>query len=269
MMKINRSVLAAALAAAATALQAAPLTQTAAVHAKPSAAAPVVSVLNAGSEPTAAANASAPAGWMAVELAGPHELFVQNKDIQKNLEVKPGAPMHKEPKTDSPVVATAVAGDPTEITGLRGRWTQISLNKPLVGYIQVGGGSGPRPATTPAPTQTSAAPSAPPPASAAPVTATGQPAPMVNSADGGLSALPRLFQGKLTSTRHPLRPRRPYEYQLVDDGGDRYAYVDVTKLLQTEQIDKYVDRTVVVYGTAKPVSGTKDIVIQVESLQLR
>ncbi|HEY0945757.1 MAG TPA: SH3 domain-containing protein [Opitutaceae bacterium] len=268
-MKINRLGLAAVFAAAFSTVSAVPLTQTAAVHAKPSATAPVVSVLNAGAEPVTATGTDAPAGWMAVELSGPHELYVQNKDIQKNLEVKPGASMHKEPKTDSPAVATAVAGDPTEITGLRGRWTQIRLNKPLIGYIQVGGAStSPTPATPP-PAHTPAVQSTPPPPATAPATNTGQPAPMVNSGDGGISALPRLFQGKLTSTRHPLRPRRPYEYQLVDDGGDRYAYVDITKLLQTEQIDKYVDRTVVVYGTAKPVAGTKDIVIQVESLQLR
>lgn len=267
MMKINRLGLAAMLAAVVTALDAAPLTQTAAVHAKPDANSPVVSVLNAGAEPAPAPGANAPAGWMAVELAGPHELYVQNKDIQKNLEVKPGATMHKEPKADSPVIANAAAGDPTEITGLRGRWTQIRLNKPLTGYIQVAGATTPAPVATPAPAKAAGPTATPSPA--APVTSAGQPAPMVNSGDGGISALPRLFQGKLTSTRHPLRPRRPYDFQLVDDGGDRYAYVDITKLLLTEQIDKYIDRTVVVYGTAKPVAGTKDIVIEVESLQLR
>jgi hypothetical protein len=63
--------------------------------------------------------------------------------------------------------------------------------------------------------------------------------------------------------------RRPYEFQLNDNGGERYAYLDTSKLLLTEQIDKYIDRTVVVYGTARPVPDSKDIVIQVESLQLQ
>ena len=83
------------------------------------------------------------------------------------------------------------------------------------------------------------------------------------------SALPRLFQGKFASTYSPLRPRRPYDFQLNDDAGARYAYVDVSKLLATEQINKYVDRTVVVYGTAQSVPGSKDMVVIAESLQLR
>jgi len=66
-----------------------------------------------------------------------------------------------------------------------------------------------------------------------------------------------------------LTPRRPYDYQLNDNGGERYAYLDLSRLLQTEQLDKYVDHTVLIYGTAKAVPNSKDIVIEVESLQLR
>ncbi|HEY9247995.1 MAG TPA: hypothetical protein VIO38_02640, partial [Rariglobus sp.] len=87
--------------------------------------------------------------------------------------------------------------------------------------------------------------------------------------DGASSALPRLFQGRFASTYNPLRPRRPYDYQLNDDAGARYAYIDVSKLLATEQINKYLDRTVVVYGTAVAVPGSKDMVVVAESLQLR
>ena len=87
--------------------------------------------------------------------------------------------------------------------------------------------------------------------------------------DGTSSALPRLFQGKLASTYNPLRPRRPYDFQINDDQGSRYAYVDVSKLLATQQINKYVGITVVVYGTAQAIPGSKDMVIVAESLQLR
>jgi len=92
---------------------------------------------------------------------------------------------------------------------------------------------------------------------------------MVNLGDGGSSTLPRLFQGKFVSTRSAFKPRRPYDWALADDSGDRYAYVDISKLLLTEQIDKYIGHVVVVYGSAIAVPGTKDIVIEVESLQLR
>jgi hypothetical protein len=87
--------------------------------------------------------------------------------------------------------------------------------------------------------------------------------------DGGSAALPRQFQGKFVSTRRPLAPKRPYDYQLNDDSGTRVGYIDVSKLLQTEQIDKYVGRTVVLYGTAKNDEVAKGVVIRAESLQLK
>jgi hypothetical protein len=96
----------------------------------------------------------------------------------------------------------------------------------------------------------------------------GQSAPVVNLNDGS-GALPRLFQGKFVSSKRPFAPRRPYDWQLNDDAGVRYAYLDVTKLLLTDQIEKYVDHVVVVFGKPKAMPGARDIVIEVESLQLK
>jgi hypothetical protein len=75
--------------------------------------------------------------------------------------------------------------------------------------------------------------------------------------------------GKFVSTRKPLRPRRPYDWALEDDAGKRYAYLDISKLLLTEQIESYVDHAVVVFGSAKPIPNSKEFVIEVESLQLK
>lgn len=296
-MKIDRLFLSLAALASALPLSAAPLTQAAAVYSRPETTAAVLTELPAGAEPVTAATGYGvlPAGWIAVTLAGPHEVFVQNKDITKSLDVAVGAPMHKEPKVESAVIANSAQGDITEIIGLRGRWTHLLLNKPLIGYVQVSApavaslttiatSAAPAPAASapaaaPAPSYAgpAAAPAQTPAMSAAPVapaargtnTNAGQAAPMINLGDGGSSALPRLFQGRFVSTRNPFRPRRPYDFQLTDERGERYAYLDTSKLLLTEQIDKYLERTVVVYGAAKPVAGTRDIVIEVESLQLR
>jgi hypothetical protein len=253
--------------ATAAAAAAAPLTATTAVHLQPDEKSPAVAVLNAGSEPVAApdAPAGAPAGWMAVELPGPFDGYVQNRDITKSLDVRDGAPIHLAPKADAVVLAAMGKADKATITGLHGKWTQISLQKKLTGYIRTGG----TPSTV-APAAASA-PLAPPPVTpvAYGVTTEGRPAPMVNLGDGGSSTLPRLFQGKFVSTRSPFRPRRPFDWALDDDAGERYAYLDMSKLLLTDQLDKYVDHHVVVYGAAKSVPGRKDIVIEVESLQLK
>ncbi len=258
------------------ALVAAPLATTTAVHTKPDSTSPAISFLKAGTEPVAVANALAttPAGWLAIELPGPFEGYVENKDLAKSLDVKPGSPIRLAPKADAGVLALAAAGDKIEITGLRGKWTQISLQKSLTGYIHIGSTPGYLPpiATTPAAPK----PAAPAPVAASPVTPSvygvatpGQASPMLNLGDGGSTTLPRQFAGKFVSTRRAFAPRRPFDYALEDDAGKRYAYVDISKLLLTEQIEKYIDRHVVVFGTARNAPDAKDIVITIETLQLR
>jgi len=260
----------AALLCSAAALGAAPLTETTAVFAQPDLAAAPIAYLKAGTEPPAAADslATAPAGWMAVDLPGPFECYVANGDLTKDLDVRPGAPVYLEPKPGAAVLTTAAKGDKIGITGFRGKWTQISLDRKIAGFIRTA--PAPLPPIATAPAATAAASPAPAPVGTSPdgaAAAPGKPAP--SAGDAGAVASPRLFQGRLVSTRRPFAPRRPYDYQLNDDAGMRFAYLDFSRLLQTEQIESYVGRTVVVYGTAGNVPEAKGIVIQVESLELK
>ncbi|HWA85518.1 MAG TPA: hypothetical protein VG710_04795 [Opitutus sp.] len=271
-MKIKLPFFAAVLFASAAALSGAPLTATTAVHTKPDDAAPVVSILKAGTEPVAVPDsAAAPTGWMAVGLPGPFQAYVKNGDILKDLEVRPGAQIYLEPKEGAGALATMEAGDKVKITGLLGRWTQISLDKKLTGYIRTGAtpaneaavpsGS----AVTSPPAESRGNPTNPPAAPSANSTADGKPVPVVDA--GG--AMPRPFEGKLVSTRSPFHPRRPFDWALVDDTGKRIAYLDVSKLLLTEQIDSYVGHTVVIYGAPKAINSGKDLVIDAENLRLK
>lgn len=274
-MKAKLSALFALALASGLPLAAAPLTATTAVHTRPDATSPAITFLKAGTAPIFAP-VSAPSGWVAVELTGPFEGYVQKKDISKSLDVKPGAAIHLRPSLDSAIITTMDFGDSVAITGLFGKWTQIRLEKKVTGYIRVTGGlSTAAPAVTSSPRLTDVPRPLPAPAPA-PVAPTaygvgtaGQSAPVVNLNDGGSGALPRLFQGKFVSSKRPFAPRRPYDWQLNDDAGVRYAYLDVTKLLLTDQIEKYTDHVVVVYGKPKAMPGARDIVIEVESLQLK
>ena len=278
-MKTKLLTLAALLASGAA--FAAPLTETTAIHTKPDQTSPAVTFLKAGTEPTVVPEsvARAPAGWLAVELPGPFEAYVLNKDLTKTLDVKVGANLYLAPKPDAGVLTVAAKDDQTTLTGLYGKWTQIRLERKLTGYIHLGGapGSVPALATAPAPAAPGT-PSAPAgaPLSAAPVSpgvygvaTPGHAAPMVNLGDGGATTLPRQFAGKFVSTRSAFKPRRPYDWALTDDAGKRYAYLDISKLLPTDQIENYVNHPVVVFGAAKNAPDTKDIVIQVETLQLK
>ena len=248
-------------------LAAAPLAVTTAVHTKPDPASPALTFLKAGTEPVASTTATAPAGWIAIDLPGPFEGYVENKDLSKSLDVKPGVAIRLAPKPDAGVLTLAEQTDKTSITGLRGKWTQILLEKNLVGYVPVTGTASSLPAIATMPAV--ATPAAPPIAPASVPNAAGQAAPVLNSGTGDSSALPRQFAGKFVSTRRPLAPRRPYDYALNDDAGKRYAYLDISKLLLTEQIENYVDRAVVVFGAAKNAPDGKEIVVTIETLQLK
>ncbi len=270
-MKINALLL--AFLALASATWGAPLAQTTTVHAKPDRSAAALAVLPAGTEPTyaSATNELVPPGWQAVEVFTTQQVFVANRDISKSLDIRLGSTFRNAPKVDGTPVTTMEAGDQAEIIGVKGRWSEIRLQKKRIGFIPVAV-SVPAIAAAPAPPPTAPAP-APPPAplspNAPPFCGQGRPVERINLGDSSGETLPRLFQGTFASSRRPLMPRRPYDFQLNDANGERYAYLDVSKLLLTEQIDKYLERTVVVYGTAKPVPNTRDIVISVESLQLR
>lgn len=252
-----------ALVPAATA---APLASATAVHTRPDVASPTITFLKAGVEPGPVSTQPAPLGWLAIELPGPFEAYVENKDLLKSLDVKPGAAIRLAPKSDAGILTTAEPTDKSTITGLHGKWTQISLERKLVGYVNVGAaGTFTAPASPTSPS-TALAP-APVSPTAYGVGSQGQPAPIVSLGDA--ASLPRQFAGRFVSTRRPLMPRRPFDYALNDDAGKRYAYLDLSRLLLAEEIEKYLDHGVVVFGAAKSTPDGKEIVIEVETLQLR
>ncbi|MDI1247790.1 MAG: SH3 domain-containing protein [Lacunisphaera sp.] len=221
---------------------------------------PVIARLKAGS--TVITAGEAPAGWRRVNVSGPFEAYVLNRDVTKGLEVREGASIYSAPRKDAPVMTTAAAGDKTEVTGLHGiDWVQIKLEKTIQGFIAVG-----ETANTPAPAPRMQ------PVTAAPVTpvgslaAPGRPVAIT----GDTSDLPRSLAGKLVLARRPiLNPNPPYDYQLVDSSGRRFAYVDTQRLRLTDKIETYLERFISITGTVRNTVDGKDLVISAESMTLK
>jgi len=261
-MKI-KLIVTAACAAGCAALNAATLSVPTAVQSRPDPASAVIAVLKAGSEQPAATDKAgpAPAGWAAVEVAGPFEGYVKNKDLSKQLDVIPGASIFVAPKDGAGLIAVFEKGDKAEITGLHGSWTQIRLEKTLVGYIQT---TAQAPAAPVPATPTSQAAPSSPSAAAAGSSASASAAPQ-----GESTGVSKLFEGTLATTRSLLAPRRPFDWQLSDSDGNRIAYVDLTKLLMTDQIENYAGHQVVLLGSLKPVAGGSDLVIEADGLRLK
>jgi hypothetical protein len=199
----------------------------------------------------------APAGWRRVELSGSFEGYAHNRDITKGLEVREGGNILTAPKKDAPVLTVAQEGDKSEVVGLAGGdFVQVKFTKKLQGFVATGAANL-APELRPVPV--AAAP-------VAPSNAIGRPVPMAaNSAD-----LPRLFAGRLVLAKRPiLNPNPPYEFQLTDNSGRRFAYVDTKRLLLTDKIEAYLDRSVSVTGTVRNTVDGKDLVISAESLSLK
>jgi len=234
-----------------------------AVQSQPDPAAPVIVVLAAGTEQPAASasGATAPAGCIAVDVPGAFTGYVHNRGLSKQLDVVPGASIYLAPKDDAGVLAVYQKGDKADITGLRGAWTQVRLQKTLVGYVSTA------PAVQAAPAAPTA-PASPAPVSAAPASpaavSSQAPAPQDHPAP-----LTRLFEGKLTSSESLLYPHRPFKWQLTDASGARIAYVNLESILMTEQIENYAGHDVVVLGSLRPVKETRDLVIDVEAFHLK
>jgi hypothetical protein len=244
----------------AAAMNAAPVMETTAIHARPDATTGAIGYLKAGTDPAAAPNVTAPEGWMAIELPGPHEAYVRNNDFSKSLDIHPGAAIHLLPKAEAPVLATMQEGDKTEITGLRSGWTQIKLFKTVIGYIRTGG------ATSTAAAAAVPAPAVPPPVPAVAATLV---APALSGAP--VAGLPHELQGVLVETRRLLLvgPRPEFPYQLNDSDGKRIAFLEVSKVLPTLKMELYLNRFVTVSGVITQTDDWKNLVVQVQTLEAK
>ena len=203
----------------------------------------------------------APAGWRRVEISGSFEAYAHNRDITKGLEVREGGSILTAPKKDAPALTVAQPGDKTEVIGLAaGDWCQVKIEKKLQGFIATSAN-----ANTPGETKP-AFPVAAPAASAGPVTTIGRAVPLT----GNTADMPRLFAGRLVLARRLiLNPNPPYDYQLTDVSGRRFAYVDTKRLLLTDKIENYLDRDISINGTVRNTVDGKDLVIAAESIQLK
>lgn len=233
------------------------------VFAQTDARSAILARLKAGTTVTVVGEA--PAGWRRVEVTGPFEAYVHTQDITKGLDVREGAHLYTAPRKDAPLLTIAAAGDKSEITALvpgNNDFCQVRLEKKLQGFIAVGAAAN-TPGSLPAPLVSRPTPM---PAPATPPVA----APSRPTRPGSTADLPRQFAGKLVLARRViLNPNPPYDYQLVDADGRRFAYVDTQRLLLTDKIETYLDRELSVTGTVRNTIDGQDLVIAAESLQLK
>jgi len=280
MIHVSNTLRAAVLAAACLAhvATAATLSFDAPMHVSPDAQSETVGTLPSGStitpvlrdELAAGGFAEPPPGWIAVRHSVAVEGFVRNKDIGKDLAMKPDSPVFAEATEGSPVLATVGPKDRVETGDPIGRYSKATAHKEQIVYINSVPPSSRAMVSTPTPVPVAAlstptAPSTPvaPSAEAAPATKPKAPAAPVE-----ITAAPRTFEGYLMRTRRILGSGPKLDYQLVDENNKRIALLDVSALLVTEPIEFFEGRMVKVYGPGLSMEGVNDAIIRVENLRL-
>jgi len=82
--------------------------------------------------------------------------------------------------------------------------------------------------------------------------------------------MPRLFSGILVIAKRAfINPHPPYDYQLTDESGRRFAYVDTRRLVLTDKIENLVGLQITVTGTIRNTVDGKDLVVDAEAMQKR
>jgi hypothetical protein len=252
------------LAALAGPLAAEILQSDTAVFAQADPKSPVLARIKAGA--TVNIIAEATPGWRKVQISGPFQAYALARDIDKGLNVRAGGNIYAAPRKDAQILAVAAEGEKSEVTGIvkgANDWVEVRVDKPLQGFIAIGEAANLAPEPT-KPTLPAPAPAAPVPP--APTSNLGRPVPMT----GNTADLPRLFAGTLVLARRPLiNPNPPYDYQLVDSNGRRFAYVDTRRLLLTDKIENFLNLEVSLSGTVRNTVDGKDLVIAAESMTLK
>lgn len=239
------------------------------VHVQPDAGTPVIGEWPDDMPVQEVADAE---GWAPVVLSGPHVAWVANRDIGKDLEIEVGASFRVEPRADAAVLTTMSPGDVVRIEKVVGDWSQVSLSEGLPGYVRLaspGGAGGEAPAgdVTGDPVVPADVPRG---ADRPGGVADGRPAvtaPAVVEEDR--ARLPRVFQGTFKPTRKILGFGPAYPWQIVTAEGRRIALLDLRALMVTEDLSRYVGRTVEVRGRAAPTANGRDFVVIADSLVLR
>jgi hypothetical protein len=246
----------ATLALAAVRLAADTLPTDTAVFVQADAKSAVIARLQAGASITYTGDA--PAGWRRVEIGGEFIAYAHSRDITKGLEVREGADILASPDKAASILTVAQKGDKTEVIGLHGDYCQIKLEKKLQGFVATGATAN-TPAVEPKPAFTVPSASAPAGGSTAP----GRPVPVT----GNTADLPRLFTGTLVPAKRPfINPNPPYDYQLTDANGRRFAYVDTKRLVLTDKIESLLNIQVVITGTVRNTVDGKDLVVDAEAM---
>lgn len=238
------------------------------VHHRPDSDSPIIGTLPHGSTPIPATDAqqltqeAEEKGWKAISFVDNFRGFVKQTQLRKDFSVTAGTPIYLS-ATENPeaVLARAARNDLFEVEQLDGTWAQVSFRKPVTGFVRDNGVDTSSPVSTAAPERRPEAV----PVEEMEAESTSHPR-VASRAGIPTDGTLRAFEGWLSPTRSFFGRQPPFSHQIVDQSGNRIAYVDLNRLLITTPMDRFYGRKFEFYGRAEPLEGRRDFVIRVERM---
>ncbi|MBL4575530.1 MAG: hypothetical protein JKY51_05445 [Opitutaceae bacterium] len=251
------------------------------LRAQPDSDAPIITILKAGTsyELTTAEDLppnspDLPTDWIAINYRGSFKGFVTNNNIRKDLSISPGASIYQSASSDAAIFTTMEIDDDAVFVSPEAGWSQIVIRKTIPLYINT--------SEEPNTSEESVFPTPlVEPELITPITAEiiidqpevqampiARPEPKETSDE--ITELPpaRLFHGIFAKTKRFLGRKPKYDYRLLDSQEKTLLYLDVSTLLITDPLEKYLGRKINAFGTGRVPVKSKYLVIRVESLRL-
>jgi hypothetical protein len=265
------------------------------VHLRPDADSPVIgflpgdSLLVPPSTPVTISEEAKSEGWAPISFVDNFRGFARRSEIRKDLTLSNGTPVYLSPEEDSSSILTLVqARDLVEVENMDGAWAEIAFRKPITGFVREGadhmGLAEVRPSASRSAREAERQPvrealvaealpeARDPAAEGARPTRRGRIAPPPTHSPRPevvvATSIPvlRSFEGYLSPTRPFFGRSQPFGHQVIDQSGNRVAYLDLSKLLITTPLDEFYGRQFEFYGRAEALPERRDFVIRVERI---
>jgi hypothetical protein len=195
----------------------------------------------------------------------PVTAWIEASQLGADGQITPGAALRDSGDAAAAVVGSYKSGDAFAIQRIQGDWVQIRVYAP---------GTQPPAPVAVAPVVAAPAPVAPIQEAPVAVAPTAPSASVVTSPSAPV-LLPddfvpvRTFSGTLERTRGFIWTTPPSKFELIDKDGYRVAFLNLSTLMKTVDIERAVGRPVQVSGTVVAIRRGKDVLMTVESLVLR
>jgi hypothetical protein len=192
--------------------------------------------------------------------------YVNNRDLLKDLSIRPEAPVYQDASAESPVLLQWQKGDQADYGDVRGSFTQISFTKTLPVYFLM-------------PVAATVAPAPKPPLSAPRESSTpkpdGDPISPPISTYRFLSDLPanpkqlRYFVGTFRPYEGIVREQRMHPFEIIGSDNRRIAFINADKVAGTEPLDRLYHKKVLITGTVKKIEKSSNYLIEAISIRPR